>query len=148
VSDVSGWLEQQADRAASRQRSQVDTAKLLATFATGLAATLVATALQVPGSDWWEKSAVIILGVASLLSISVLIADRISEVDHAALLSQAHTQQWTAEELLGELRTAQIEAVSGNEGTVSLLRWLSGSSLVAAVAAGVCATVSMVFVRA
>lgn len=49
------WLEVQADRALARQRAQADTAKLLATFAAGVAGALVATALQVgapEGLDW------------------------------------------------------------------------------------------------
>jgi hypothetical protein len=54
------WLGSQADRDLARQRAQVDTAKLLATFSAAVAVTLVATALQVGQSvSSWDKLAVL-----------------------------------------------------------------------------------------
>jgi hypothetical protein len=40
------WLDLQLEREFTRQRARVDTAKLVTTFATGIAGALVASALQ------------------------------------------------------------------------------------------------------
>ena len=56
VSDVeiSEWLEGQAGRRFEQQRATIDNSKLMATFIAAVAATLVATTLQVGKAGWLD----------------------------------------------------------------------------------------------
>ena len=141
---ISDWLEQQADRAAQRQRSQVENAKLLATFASGLAAALTGVALQVEGFGRLELASVIFLGLAAISTVAVLLLDRMREVDQDVLLSQRVTMGWSDQELLRRLRTAQIQTVYVNEGVVEAVRRVALGALLVAVTSAVLATLSLV----
>lgn len=113
------WLEVQADRAAARQRSQVDTAKVLVTFSAGIAATLVATALQVGDPSKRDIAAAVVLGLSMALVMAVLKKDRLTEADQDSILSQGAALTWSDARLVGELRAAQLAAVRSNESTVT-----------------------------
>ena len=118
------WLEAQADRVTARQRAQVDTAKLVATFAAGVAATLVATALQVgtpPTSH--DLVATLGLGLVLFLTIAVVLADRITECDHEAVTNASLMHGWDQNRLIAELRTALLVAVTVNAGVVRWVQW-------------------------
>src|SRR4051812_27706898 len=74
------WLEEQTGRIAARQRARADNLKLIATFAAGIAATLVASALQTGQTpSWHDRAASVGLTVTVVLTALVLLADRLSE---------------------------------------------------------------------
>lgn len=79
--DADAMFEQQHGRVLDRQRAQVETAKLVTTFATAIAATVLASALQVlrgtPETKWSSG----FLAACFLVTILVMVADRISEPD-------------------------------------------------------------------
>jgi hypothetical protein len=76
--EVRDWLNQAFDQRISGQRSQADTIKLLTTFALAVAATLVATGLQVDRTSLGLNIAsVSVLGGATLLTIYIVLCDDI-----------------------------------------------------------------------
>jgi hypothetical protein len=143
VADISEWLEEHADRVSGRQRAQVETAKLLTTFATGVAAALCAAAIQVAGSSALENWSLILLASAAGLTVMTVLTDRLTEAPHKELLSQAHTQGWTNDQLLRELRTAQIDSVETNQGVVQIVRFVALVQVASAAGAGLLATLAL-----
>jgi hypothetical protein len=137
------WLEIQSDRALARQRAQVDTAKLLATFAAGIAGALVATALQVGrpnGLDWAASWLLLVTFVAVLAVIAV---DRLAEADHDQILNMRMVRNWTQDQLLLELRAAALTAVYANNEVVRTVRTVLTAQLLLSVTTGIVATTSL-----
>jgi hypothetical protein len=116
------WLETQSDRISSRQRAQADTAKLLATFASGVAATMVATALQVGATpSGMDRRASIVLGIGLLLTVGVVFLDRLTEADHRVLLQRSVVYGWSEGRLLTEFRAATLAATDANESVLRMV---------------------------
>jgi ATP-dependent protease HslVU (ClpYQ) peptidase subunit len=143
VTDVGLWLEQHADRTAARQRSQVDTAKLVTTFATGVAAALVATAIQVPGISKREVWSIWALAAAVALTILGVFADRLKEASHDHLIERSKIEGWDDDTLVRRLRAAMVAAVRLNEGVVTLVRVVAVTQVLVASASGALATWSL-----
>lgn len=143
VTGVGEWLELQADRVSARQRAQVETAKLVTTFVTAVAATLCGSDIQVPGNDPLEVAALVGLGIAALLTLIVFASDRLAEAPHKELLSRAHTQGWNGEKLLRELRTAAIDAVESNQEVVRIVKLLTAVQVLTAAASGTLAVLAL-----
>lgn len=144
---IDDWIQRQADRTLANQRAQADTAKLLATFTVAIAATFVATALQVgsrsTGLDIWASW---ILAACFATTIAVLLLDRITDtnIEDAFLLS--HANGWTEAELLSHLRTETLRAQVLNASFVSRIWTGVAVQLALAVAAGSVAAVSLLVV--
>jgi hypothetical protein len=138
------WLEGQAERILTRQRSRADTAKLVATFAAGIAAALVASALQgqadPSGWDWVSACG---LGLTVVLTTGVVLLDRLEEPDHNRVLNLAALGQWSDDHRLFELRAAGLEATRTNEGIVRRIATFLWMQLVFAVLTGTAAAYSM-----
>lgn len=143
VGTVGDWLEQQADRISVRQRSQVETAKLLVTFATGIAATLVGTALQVDGRPWQEVVGVVLLAISTVGAVMVVLLDSMREADYSNVLRDAEIRELTPAERLKELRSIQIAAVDVNEKIVRRVRATSLLQVLVAAASGVFAVLGI-----
>lgn len=140
MSGLEAWESQYADRAASRQRSQADTAKLIVTFATGIAATLVATALQVaPKSDAWCAWSAVLLGVAAALALLTVGADRLTEVDYDQIYERSNAESWTDDKLVSTLRDEHLVAVENDLGQIRIMRLLTYLQLICAFLASVLA---------
>jgi hypothetical protein len=139
----SEWLDGQADRISARHRAQVETAKLIATFSTAIAATLTATALQVGTPSGWDRVAVVLLFVTALLTVAVVIADRLAEPDHTHVLEEATHRDWDDAALLTELQVAGLAATSVNRQVVNSVRVVTICNLVAALLTSVFAVVSL-----
>ncbi|WP_405101502.1 hypothetical protein [Micromonospora sp. NBC_01412] len=116
------WLEHQADRTCARQRAQVETGKLIVTFSAAVAATIVATALQVGKISAWDRIAAVLLGATFLVAIVAILFDRLSEVDHLTIMQIGQIHGWPATKLLGELRAASVTAAFANEDVVRAMR--------------------------
>lgn len=72
-------LQQQYQLVLSRQRAQVETSKLVATFATAVAATIVASALQASRGtviNWWASA---LLASCFIMTLAVIFCDRLAE---------------------------------------------------------------------
>jgi hypothetical protein len=138
-----GWLENHADRTFARQRAQVDTAKLLATFAAGIAATLVATALQVGDPEQLDRISAWLLAVTFLAAIMVIMLDRIAEANQSQTLELSALGKWDDERLLFELRRATLKAVFSNHEVVRSVKIALAVQLVFSTATGVAAATSL-----
>jgi hypothetical protein len=136
------WLDAQSDRVSARQRSRVDTAKLVATFVAAVAGSLVASALQTgesaSGWDWVSAWA-----LAATIALTVAVMDRLTEPDHEAILSDALTAGLTPDETLSALRLGVNAANHANEGVVYAVGVVLWLQLGAAVFTGVAAAYSM-----
>ncbi len=121
----------------------METAKLLSTFATGLAAALTGVALQVDGSDGRETASIYAMAVAAVATVLAIALDRLREVDHEVLFIKRQTLKWHDDELLRNLRTAHIEVLAQNEGIVIAVRFAATFALIAALVSGALATASL-----
>ncbi|MFF5079198.1 hypothetical protein ACFY36_19240 [Actinoplanes sp. NPDC000266] len=137
------WLEVQADRALARQRAQVDTAKLLATFAAGIAGALVATALQVGEPEGLDWAAAWLLLVTFVAVLGVIAVDRLAEADHDQILNVRAIRNWDQDKMLEELRVAALTAVYSNGGVVRMVRSVLALQLLLSVATGIVAATSL-----
>ena len=122
----------------------MDTAKLLATFSAGIAATIVGTALQVGDKPrGLDVAASIVLGASFLAVLAVVLLDRIGEADTGETLQLAKVHSWKEEKLVEELRAANIKAVQGNADVIRTVQWALAIQIVLSVSAFVLASISL-----
>lgn len=138
------WVDLHADRILAVQRAQVETAKLLTTFSSGVAATVVATALQVGASaTTQERAAVWVLGASVAIIALVVLTDRIGVADHEALQIEAYQQRWDAARFEFELRVASLASVESNVVFVKACKVLAAVQLGTAFVSGSLAAASL-----
>lgn len=124
MADVETWLEGQCDRVLHDQRARVESAKVVVTFSTGLAAALLGVALSSQGGVL--KWAAIWTFIPALgLAIAVLFVDRIKMPDHVETLDKASSSS-----PLHDLRQAALAAVDLNDEVVARVRRAAHSQLV------------------
>lgn len=137
------WLERHVDRRAARQRTQVDSAKLVATFAASLAAALIASALQVGKALGWDVAGSTLLGVAFLGVLIVVALDRTKEVDQEAILRYGDNHHWSGQQILEYLRFVVYISVKNNEAVVRSVKVATQLQVLVAAAASICGIVSL-----
>jgi hypothetical protein len=138
------WIDTHADRVLAVQRSQVDTAKLLSTFAAGVSATIVGTGLQVGAPASGDlRNATYVLGVTVLLILPIVLADRIRVADHDVLLKEAGIRSWTNDQFYFEWRNATLIAVEENRTFVRLVKMATTVQLTVASVGGALAASTM-----
>jgi hypothetical protein len=131
------WLEGQAARTLDLQRTTVENSKLMATFIAAVAATIVATALQVGRPGWLDSLATAGLVWCLGATWRVIEADRLTVADHDAIMTSGTAQGLGADDMLHDLRQGTIAAVNNNETVVKNVRSaLWRVLLAAAVASG------------
>lgn len=139
---VDQWVERHADIIFQRQRAQIDTAKLLVTFSTAVAATLVAATLQIGKPTNWDKAAAAMLGVSALLALAVLSKDRFTEVDAVELRCRQIERGWGPEKTIKKIREATLTSSAINEDVVITTQNLMWVQLAAAALCGLFAIVA------
>ncbi len=139
------WLEGQTERIVSRQRARADNAKLVVTFAVGVGASLLASALQTGTPSGWDRAATVFLTITFLLTSAVMLADRLEEPDHHAILQDGltATPRWTDERIIYELRRAAAAAANINENVLTLIGRLMWAQLAGALLTSAAAVYSM-----
>ena len=138
---VDEWSDQHWDRSFNRQTSQVETVKLLVTFSLGIAAALVATALQVTPQNGWDTAAIVMLAIAFLLTLLSIGLDRLKWPSRRAALDEQADKGWTNDQLLVYLRGLMRDAEEENDRVVRNVRHAAEFQvLLAAVAAGFAVT--------
>ena len=105
-----------AERVAGRQRAQVDTAKVVVTFAQAIAATLVGTALQVTPNTWPDVLATVLLGLGFIMALGTVFADRLLEPDYDAIAST-----YSDAVKLKVMQTLVVSCARSNEKVVALV---------------------------
>ena len=143
---VQSWYGQQYDRVLGRQRAQADTAKLLVTFALAVAATLVATALQVtssPVSSVLDVAAVLILALGFAMAVNVVFLDDLEEPDPTFAEQQAVAHGWTDIQKLAVLLLIAKQTEARNEISVAKIRAAVTHQLYTSIIAGGLAAISL-----
>lgn len=139
------WLDQHISRSIDRQRAQVETAKLLVTFATGVAAALVSASLQVHGKNWQNLVASSVFAASVIATVAAVLRDRLTEADRDQVATQALSAGLTDVEILRELRAAALAAWNVNETVVRGVRRLVAVQLLLAGVASSFAIWSMIW---
>lgn len=140
---VDEWSDQTWDRAFARQAAQADNVKLLATFALALAGTMVATALQVMPQGRLDLAAAIVLGGAFLLTVAVILLDRLKWPSRRKALQRQTDNGWTDPQLLAYIRIATRDAQEENDALIRRLQRVAEYQLILSGAAGVLAVISL-----
>lgn len=135
------WVDAQADRCFDRQRSQVETAKLVATFAAGAAGAVVATALQVEPVTDRDRWGIWLFGASAVLAVFVMILDRIAEADHRFIASLYSGNNAVIQD---KIRDATLLTLDWNDTVVGDVRRALALQLAVSVAAGWFAAVSLI----
>lgn len=128
----------QDDRRIASQRSQVDNAKLVATFVLALASTLVGTTLQVDNRGALEIYAVAALGLSLVAALLAVLLDTLdipiySNIDPALSLAERTRQMAIITDLV----------IASNHKTTNLIKVSSLTSVALSAAAGVVSCVSL-----
>jgi hypothetical protein len=137
------WLDSQTDRTSSRQRAQVDTSKLVATFSAGIVATIVATALQVGDPTAWDRVAAGLLALSFAVALAVILLDRLTVADQAAILQSAQIRGWSEAQIINELRVASLTASLANEAVVRSVRLAVAVQVTVSLCCGASAIISL-----
>lgn len=137
------WLEQDLQRRAASQRTQVEAAKLLATLGVATAAAFVASALQVGRIETDDVIATWLIGGAFLAVVIVVLLDRSTIVDHQALINEMALGNFDEEQRLTSLRKDAMISVLNNDEVVRQVRFAAGLTLLLAAASAVFAIVSL-----
>jgi hypothetical protein len=137
------WKQRQDDQAIDRQRSQVETAKLLATFALAASATVVATALQVGNPNALDAWATYLLGVAFILAILVIFLDRRVEPNPDFVWMVLAIPSWTEVERIDKLEALSIAARRVGEVVVRRVRIVATMQVFVSTIAGAVAAASL-----
>lgn len=130
-------LEQANDRELQKQGTQADSMRLVVTFSSGVAATVVAPALQLTqgsASAWWSTS---LLFASILAAVCLIVFDRMVEPDTDGVIVQSAHADWSPPQVREKLRLATLTAVIENRKVLRTLRgFLYAQTLAAVVAAG------------
>jgi hypothetical protein len=137
-------IDDQSIRAITEQRTSIDGAKVVATFTAGVAATLVATALQVGQQpSWADLVATVFWTITIAVTISIFLGDELQTAD----LQTIAIMGGTPDQILYNYRRNLLTAVNGNKIVLErVLRKLSNQILLALIT--VCfAVVSLFWTR-
>lgn len=118
------WVDAQGSTRLAAQVRTADTAKLITTFASGVAATLTGTALQVLTGGVVLRLAVIAMACSLVLVLAVFATDRLRQPDIEAVLVESQTRGLDAQETVNELRVSQLASLRFNENTLRYMRYL------------------------
>ncbi len=140
---VADWYERDLDRQSARQRNQVETAKLLATFSVSAAAAVTAAALQEARSRSWDVVCIVLLAVAFVLVLVVVTVDRMVAVDRDSLFVEARHRGWSDEQLFLELNIALTAAVRNNEYVATAVKRATFAQVMVAFLAAASGTISL-----
>lgn len=138
---LDGWLQQNSDRVQTRQRAHVDTAKVLVSITLAVAATLVATALQVgDGPRGWDFIAAWILAASFVVTVFVVVLDRLKEPNRHKAQDRAQRGKWSPDQLLAYLQDQALDTEDENHKVVRNVHIATAAqvlvSLLACAAAG------------
>lgn len=142
-SSVDEWSDQHWDRSYSRQSSQADTVKLVTTFALAVAATLVATALQVSPQGLIDLWSSICLGLSFLGVIAVIIFDRLQWPSRSKVLQHQADHGLSDTQLLNYLTMLSRDLEESNENVINRMKRLAEYQILLAAAAATLAVVSL-----
>lgn len=122
----SDWLLQNADQLLARQRSQIDSAKLIVSITIGVSATLVGTALQVSQSTIPGFVSVAVLFVMLATSVVVVLLDRMLEPNRLHVEEVGRNRRWDDARKALYMRCVVREAEKPNIRQVRLVQLAAG----------------------
>ena len=128
----------------------METAKLVVTFGTGIAAALVASALQVNGQSREAHLASWLLMGSVLMVVGVIVCDRLKVVDHVKEVAAANRRAkpeasvgMLHDEIVLRMQEAIISSVEFNRGAVALVKAVAGIQVLVSSASGAAAALAM-----
>lgn len=134
------WLDRELDRLLSEEKANVDTAKLLVTFAAAIAAGMAGAALQAahchPALHAWT---LVLFGLSGLLAVAVILMDRLRGPDVEAILTQNGIAPMTNAQMAAERRLSALTALEYNRALVRVVRTTALAQVVSSMA---CASVA------
>lgn len=145
---VEQWKQEHVDQSLVRQRAQADGVKLVVTFFAAIAATLVATSLQIGRPSWLDVLATVGLIVTIVETCMVISSDRLREVDQAKVDGVIMNPQWTWDRRLEELRDLGVSLVDLNEVILSGVLKHRTRQLICASVASLVAVISLIWPEA
>jgi hypothetical protein len=137
------WLQQNSDRVLARQRAHVDTAKVLVSITLAVAATMVATALQVEPVKGMDVAAGGVLAGSFVATVGVILLDRLKEPNRHLAQDKAQRGKWSDEQLLGYLREQALDTEDENRVVVYHVHIATAAQILSSSAAGVIAALSL-----
>jgi hypothetical protein len=140
---IDPWMASQVDRRLSRQEASRNTLLLLVTFAEGIAATLVASGLQVGKHHGLLVAASMMLGLGFIAIVVLLLLDRSVQVDERQVIGDAYVRGLSADHLRDELQQFDLTAIEINDGVLSSMRNATFVQMAIAAAAATLAVVAM-----
>ncbi|MGH3585525.1 MAG: hypothetical protein ACRDQ0_04295 [Pseudonocardia sp.] len=143
VDTLDDWYRRNSERVLAHQRSQVDTAKILVTFTLAVAATLVATALQVEAPNGLDIAASVVLGIGFLVTIAVIFLDRIAEPNRSRAEKKARQRNLSDDQLLELLQDLALDAEDENDTIVDQVKLASIVQVHLSITCAVLATLSL-----
>jgi len=137
------WLQQNSDRVLARQRAQVDTAKILVSITLAVAATIVATALQVRATAELTLAACWILAAGFVATVPVVMLDRLKEPDRLYAQDRAHRGKWSDDQLLDVLHGLALDAEKENNSVVRIVQVATAVQVTVSLVCGVFAVIAV-----
>jgi hypothetical protein len=100
------WYTRQSERVLSRQTTQVETVKLVVTFSLAIAATLVATALQVEPVTGADLASCTLLAVSFFYTVWTIGLDNLQEPDPTRAEALRVQHSLTEDQFLARVRAS------------------------------------------
>jgi len=127
------WLIAFSDKELNRNQVKLETTKVVAIFATGIAASLASLSLEATG----EARAVVALAVCVALTLFVVAADRLTVGEkHEEILATASVGNWTDDQIVREFEENMVAAMYFNRRVVRTVMILLALQLVTAALTG------------
>ena len=139
------WLEQHAERVTAKQRSQVDTSKLLVSITLAVAATMVATALQVDPVKWSDYVACAVLALSFGASVTVVMLDVVKEPNRHLARDHANAGKWSPEAELLILRKMALDSEVETRRGIRIVQRVTELQVLLSATASLFAAVSLLF---
>ena len=141
---LADWLQQNSDRVQVRQRAQVDTAKVLVGITLAVAATLVATALQVGDHPrGWDYTACYMLAASFIVTVAAVGLDRLKEPNRHLAQDKAQRGKWADERLLEYLQGLALDTEDENHRVVRQVHLATAAQVLVSVLACAAAAMSL-----
>ena len=118
VTSTATWIEEHSLRRSAHQVERIETTKTVATFASGIAAALVASAMQSYGGTPVAISSVAALGVSIALVLVIFVVGQLSEPDGKQIEALCVAAGLPPDRVLVLLRLGFEHALDANQEVV------------------------------
>lgn len=118
MTSTATWIEEHSLRKSAHQLARIETTKLVTTFASGIAATLVASAMQSYGGTHVAVASVTALGTSVVLVLVIFVVGQLSEPDGKQIEAVCVAAGLPSERVVALLRLGFEHALDANQAIV------------------------------